>query len=405
MSDFEVLVYRIEEPVENHPDADRLSLIKVQGYTCISAKLEDGSHRYKQGELVAYIPEGAVLPEQMMKDMDFWDINKNKPAFKYVKAKKLRGIFSQGILFPLTNQSSEREDNLPEEGEIPLKYGNFDSGGIEVEGKYIDINHMDSSLIVGEGDDVAWALNIKKYEPVVPENMRGSITGEYINYTMKYDFDSIQKNPGLFDETDTVHVTEKLHGTLMCVGFIPELNDENLFGKDKNIFVSSKGIMKQGFVLKNLKDNSGNLYVNALNDLLSKGLEEKLKSIISVDQSIHLFFEVFGSGVQDLTYGQNNKTYRLFDIAFNKQYLDSAKFMEYAKLLELETVPILYHGPFLKDKMVELRDGLDTISNSHIREGIVIKDYFGGYHPKHGRKIAKFVSPDYLLRKNGTEFN
>ena len=63
MSDFEVLVYRIEEPVENHPDADRLSLIKIQGYTCISAKLEDGSHRYKQGELVAYIPEGAVLPE------------------------------------------------------------------------------------------------------------------------------------------------------------------------------------------------------------------------------------------------------------------------------------------------------------------------------------------------------
>lgn len=392
MSDFEVLVYRIEEPVENHPDADRLSLIKIQGYTCISAKLEDGSHRYKQGELVAYIPEGAVLPEQMMKDMDFWDINKNKPAFKYVKAKKLRGIFSQGILFPILHQHKYDPPFEGKDGSITCKYNTY--------GEYPYLH-----VFISEGDNVAEYLGITKYEPVIPENMRGSITGEYINYTMKYDFDSIQKNPNLFDETDIVYVTEKLHGTLMCIGFIPELNDENLFGKDKNIFVSSKGIMKQGFILKNLPDNNGNIYVNALNDLLSKGLEEKLKSMMIADQSIHLFFEVFGSGVQDLTYGQNNKTYRLFDIAVNKQYLDSAKFMEYAKLLELETVPILYHGPFLKDKMVELRDGLDTISNSHIREGIVIKDYFGGYHPKHGRKIAKFVSPDYLLRKNGTEFN
>jgi len=265
--------------------------------------------------------------------------------------------------------------------------------------------HFDAGLTVEEGDNVSEVLGIKKYEPELPATMRGRATGEYIQHTMSYDFESIQKNPNLFDENDTVLVTEKLHGTLMCVGFIPELSDPELFGEANNIFVSSKGIMKQGFILKNLKDNSGNLYVSALNDLLSKGLEINLNSIISANKTVHLFFEVFGSGVQDLTYGQNNKTYRLFDIAIDKQYLDSAKFIEYAKLLELETVPILYHGPFLKDKMVELRDGLDTISSSHIREGIVIKDYFGGYHPRYGRKIAKFVSPDYLLRKNGTEFN
>lgn len=54
MSEFKVPVVRVIS-VEHHPDADRLSIVKVLGFTCISAKLEDGSHRYKEGDLVAYI--------------------------------------------------------------------------------------------------------------------------------------------------------------------------------------------------------------------------------------------------------------------------------------------------------------------------------------------------------------
>lgn len=143
MSDFEVLVYQIKEPVIDHPNDDRLSLIQIEGYTCISAKLEDGSHRYKQGDLVVYIPEMSVMPEWMMKDMDFWDVNKNKPAFKYVKAKKLHGIFSQGILYPI-------EDN---EG-------------------FLCLRDPQKWMEVEENKNVAEFLNITKWEPIVPESMR-----------------------------------------------------------------------------------------------------------------------------------------------------------------------------------------------------------------------------------------
>ena len=46
MAKFEVLVKKIDD-IYDHENADKLSIVKIGGYNCISAKLEDGSHRYK----------------------------------------------------------------------------------------------------------------------------------------------------------------------------------------------------------------------------------------------------------------------------------------------------------------------------------------------------------------------
>ena len=51
-----------------------------------------------------------------------------------------------------------------------------------------------------------------------------------------------------------------------------------------------------------------------------------------------------------------------------------------------------------------MRDGKDTISGTHVREGIVIRSVVEGDNGGQ-RKIGKFVSPDYILRKNPTEYN
>ena len=44
------------------------------------------------------------------------------------------------------------------------------------------------------------------------------------------------------------------------------------------------------------------------------------------------------------------------------------------------------------------------ICPKQIREGCVVKDLYEKQHKPLGRKILKSVSPDYLLRKNGTEY-
>ncbi len=109
MSKFSCPVVRVES-VENHPNADRLSLVRLEGlgYLCITGKLSDGSHRYSSGDFCVYIPSASVLPTWLLKDMEFWNEETGKGTLagsdgNRVKPLKLRGIFSEGVLFPVKN--------------------------------------------------------------------------------------------------------------------------------------------------------------------------------------------------------------------------------------------------------------------------------------------------------------
>lgn len=108
MADFAVRVLPVRN-VRNHPDADRLSIMDVLGFVTISAKLEDGSHRYQDGDLVVYVPEGALVPEYLLKP-GFWKDDPEGGPGKgilagskgnRVRAVKLRNVVSQGIVFPV----------------------------------------------------------------------------------------------------------------------------------------------------------------------------------------------------------------------------------------------------------------------------------------------------------------
>ena len=208
MSDFSVKVVEIIEPVENHPNADRLSIIRIGGYLCISAKMEDGSHRYKQGDLVVYVPEGAVVPEYLL-NPGFWDEEKGKGILagskgNRVKAKRLRDVFSQGILFPV-----EYDDR----------------------GSAILLGEDGTYIFVKNGDNVAEHLNIIKYEPPIPIALSGEVMSIF-GHTAKYDFESIQTLPDLFEIGENVIVTEKLHGCLHEDSLVMLPNGEELSIKD-----------------------------------------------------------------------------------------------------------------------------------------------------------------------------
>jgi hypothetical protein len=66
MSSFEVLIRPIDD-VLDHPNADRLSLVRILGYEAIAAKNEDGNHRFEKGEPICYIPEAALVPNDVLK--------------------------------------------------------------------------------------------------------------------------------------------------------------------------------------------------------------------------------------------------------------------------------------------------------------------------------------------------
>ena len=105
MSTFEVLVRKIDDVIE-HPNADRLNIVKILGYDAITNKNENNEPRYAKGDLVIYVPEGAVVPENLLKQYGYWDDEKNKGMLAgrrgdRVKAIRLRQVLSQGLIWPL----------------------------------------------------------------------------------------------------------------------------------------------------------------------------------------------------------------------------------------------------------------------------------------------------------------
>ena len=400
MSTFSCPVVRVAS-VEDHPNADRLNLVRLEGlgYVCISGKLEDGTPRYKVGDWVVYIPSAAILPEWLLKRMDFWNDETGKGTLagsmgNRVKPLKLRGIFSEGVLFPV-----EWDDELAMEG-----------GGSVVAAPSNDDSNVEDLLQVELGQDVSGFLGITKWEPPIPAHMAGQVANVF-GHTVKYDFERLESVPDLFDADDTVTATEKLHGTMIQIRLVPGLNHAEMFGDSGDILVCSKSRAAAGLAFKNNHENNSTIYVQVLRELLSNGFEEKIRSVVNsvcgslmqlnmtTPVPVTVVGEVYGRGVQDLHYGTSKPTLAVFDIQVGELWLPRELMTQFCTYLGLMPVPLLYSGPFDIQQLEQVRDGVSTLGGNHIREGIVIRHAQEMRHPTHGRKIAKMISQAYLLRK------
>ena len=394
MSTFSCPVVRVAS-VEEHPNADRLSIVKLEGlgYLCISGKLEDGSPRYKAGDFVVYIPSAAVLPEWLLREMDFWNEETNKGTLAgsngdRVKPLRLRGIFSEGVLYPVTYNPAHWTGN-----------------GLSVKVGPDPDDVMEDFLT----DDVSDALGITKYEPPIPVHMAGEVANLF-GHTIRYDFERLESVPDMFEPGTPVIATEKLHGTFCAIVYVPGLNHPEMFGENGEIIVHSKGLGSQGLAFKNNSANDGNLYVRMLRRLLFDGLENRLRMLAfnyPGYKRYAILGEIYGAGVQDLSYGTREPEFRMFDVMVGDSFLPQDELGFDYSLHGIPVVPVLYNGPFDVAALEAARDGNTTVGGDNIREGIVVRATSGHIAvPAHSRKIAKLISPDYLLRKskNATEF-
>lgn len=382
MAKFEVPLVRIER-VEDHPNAERLSLMYFKEYVTISSKLDDGSPRYKVDDLVAYVPEGAVVPDDLLKD-GFWNEKDNKGILagskgNRVKAMRLRGILSQGIMFP-------------------VKFETVGTGEVAKVGERViaeQTAYWSDTLV---GPDFSTKLGIVKYEPPVPATLAGEVYAKLAEHVENFDVENMKRYPEIIQDGEQVVGTEKLHGTLMGIGYVPTIDDCEVWGR---FFCFSKGLGKQGFVFKNNEVNAKkNTYVKHMNELYP--VLNEYAGLGS--QKFTMFGEVFGHGIQDLQYGLDKPEFRLFAVKFNGTWWGWDAVEKFAKAIGVKTVPVLYRGPFSQE-IRKLRDGLDTINGVNVREGVVWSSDPVRTDPTIGRVMLKDVSDDYLTRKGGTEFN
>ncbi len=378
----------VQVTIQEHQNADALEIAQVRGYQSIVRK-----GQFKTGDLAVYIPEQSIVPEWLLRRLNLWDEDNGKGKLAgsngdRVKAVKLRGVTSQGLLYALSTHG-------------------WDETPVLIDGEMI-------SHHVVEGDDVTELLGVIKWEPPIPVSMAGEVVA-LAGKTLSYDIENIKNFPevaeALINLNVECHITEKLHGSWMSIGIYPEdIHDEIPY---KRVIVTSKGLSSKGLAFKDNEANANNLYMRIFKKLCPD--ENTFYNVLDwVGGSNPIFFlgEVYGKGVQDLSYGLNDIDFRLFDIY--EGYPSQGAFMDQRRvdgfietmLLPFKRVPVLYTGKLSHKVIRELTDGKDNITGTHIREGIVIRTLDTEYrNDKIGRVILKSVSDDYLNRKNPTEYN
>ncbi|MGY4980173.1 RNA ligase (ATP) [Streptomyces sp. 900105755] len=342
--------------VHEHPNADALELAQVGLYRAVVAK-----GVYRTGETALYIPEQAVLPAGLIEELGLTGRLAGSNADR-VRAVRLRGELSQGIVC--------RPKALA---------------------------GVDLVRAAAEGTDFAETLGITKWVPPVPPTMDGDVESAP-DLLPWVDIENIQRYPGIFEPGEPVVLTEKLHGSACLLTYVADAD---------RVYVSSKGFGAKSLALK---EDPRNLYWRAVRGHgvaeAARRLAERLGA-----RRVGIFGEVYGAGVQDLTYGADGRReslgYAAFDVSAEcdgaVRWLDAAEFLAG----ELPLAPRLFEGAYDIERVLEVASGRETVSGRglHLREGVVIRPVVERYSAvTGGRAIAKAVSGAYLTRKGGTEF-
>lgn len=363
MSKLIVEVCKIEK-IEKHPNADRLSIATIKGWHCIV-----GLDQYKVGDLVVFCPPDSMIPDDIIEQYNLEYLKKGKR----VRTVKLRGFISQGLVL-----------------DIPLPMGSSWK----------------------EGLDVAIMMGITKYEPPAPkyQQFKGQKKSSkkkrnplFDKYT---DIENIKNYNRIFQEGDEVIITEKIHGTNFRAGRLPISPGYGWIDKIK--YFIDKFLLNKKYEFVYGSHNVQITYHANRNcfygdDVYGKIANRyKLAEIIPKDYII--YGEIYGKGIQELTYGVEGLEVVFFDVKYKGKYLSYNEFWAFCTQFQLPMAPKLYEGPFSEKVLKECTEGDTTIyTANHIREGCVVKPAKEENNNRIGRKILKSINPEYLVNKKRTE--
>lgn len=337
-----------------HGNADALELAQVGEYLAVVRK-----GQFQTGDLAAYLPEASLLPEALIDELGLAG-RLSGPLKNRVKAVRLRGVTSQGLVYPARDGWAH-------------------------------------------GQDVQAELGVTKYEPPVPGSLQGTVwipphcahavgTG----YLATYDIENFKGHANVLRDGEDVVMTEKIHGTFCQIVAL----------RDGSKLIASKGLGGKGFAFTPDTDNAYTR-AEAAADVANRARPLTPPSA----EAVAVYGEVFGPGVQDLHYGAGGLRFRCFDVRVigpGSRFMDDAELDAFCTAAGIDRVPVLYRGPYSRDVLKVHTDGKTVAGDgAHIREGVVVRPCVERRHlddlgrarlPLDGRVQLKSVSDAYLFR-------
>lgn len=363
MSTLKVETFKIDQ-IFAHPNADKLEIAAILGWTCIVSK-----GQYERNDIAVYFPIDSILPQEIESKI-FGPDAKIKLSKHRVRTIKIRGVHSMGLLVSLETLG------------------------------------LDKNL--AEGVDLTEKLGVTKFEPEAPDfqQFKGRIaTRKEVNpYFHKYtDIDNIKKFRDIFAPDEEVIATEKIHGTNFRAGYVPFVAF-SLWDKIKVFFGRAP---KSQFVYgsRNVQLQNKGLFDKAQDNVYARIVKQyNLRELLNEGEVV--YGEIYGEGIQkNYSYGcvGDERKFVIFDIEKDSKFLNYDELTKRASEIG-PSVPLLYRGPFSGLDIDKIVDGDSVLAPSQkIREGAVLRGateqmFYGG------RKIAKAINPEYLMKDN-TEFH
>jgi len=448
------------ESIEPHPNADLLAIATIKGWkTCVKYNPVSKEADFKPGDKCVYFPPDSVLTQEVAEKFNVTKYLKQLPKDSGIEggrvaATRLRGFPSYGMIVHLDDPDWEvgkdvkehygvtkwepPPESLDGDAETPNlrfhaytnmeHFANFPNAFTNGEEIIITEKIHGKNCRVGLILDADENGNAIWIEAAGSHGMRRK---QFCNHTRRFDIVEII-------EKKIIKRKDVKIGTFFK-------DDDGYFWKIINI--QDESVEPQGAVRKfwlwikkklkldrpegkfiaekYTKDGAedGDEFVLVLREsefwqALNANVRSLLKHIqneYDVNKPKHgivVFGEIYGSGVQDMTYNLQNgqRGFRAFDIAVNGRYIDHDVKTELFEKFGVEQVPILYQGPFSKEIVETQTNGKTTLCDPKKagkfsgREGVVVvpaKERYSGF--TNGRLILKSVSADYLARRDGTD--
>ena len=338
------------QPIE---DADKIELAFIDGWQCVTAK----DNGFKKNDLCIYFEIDSLLPE--LPDTEFL-----RPKNFRIRTIKLKGVLSQGIIFPL--------DFLK----------NFTEGISILEKIKLD-------EISFEGYDLSEIIGVEKYEQPIPACLGGQIEGYFPNKCPRTDAERCQNlSYELQQYKELVAgfvVTEKLDGSSASFMLIDDV-----------FKVCSRNL--------DLTETEGNTFwqVARKNDI-----EAKMRFFASTHniKEFAIQGELVGEGIQKNKYKLKGHDVYLFN-AFNidtQTYFTWSEFIELIDVTELKQVPVISDSYSVTDDtnaLLLFAEGKSVLCDTTEREGIVFKSkHINNIRTSSfGQILFKAISNKFLLK-------
>lgn len=316
------------------PEADRIERALIDGFDVVVQK---GS--FNVGDLCVYCETDSILPVE-------------NPNFtflegKRIKIKRLRGIYSYGIAFPLSIL-----------GEDADKYK--------------------------EEDDLTEVLGIQKWEPDTYNGPSGSSDKSFPSWIPKTDETRFQSTIGTllnYVGTECI-ITEKVDGS----------STTHFLDNEGNYHVCSRNREcdpDEAFYKHGVECNIPELLKNLPEGAIVQG-------------------EMLGPGIQKNKYNLEKHQFRMFNLRINNRFVDEDDAIDMLENAGFLTVPVLNDNWKLtadKDELLNMSIGTSVLNPKQQREGLVIRPKKNIYVQSdrkgqfvEGRLSFKIINPKFEMQ-------